>query len=156
LGRWTAFVLAGSAFGTAACVDRGRDAEAVEVAGLTRVVASIFPIASIAAEVGGPPFHVDVLLPPGASAETFEPTPEVVDKLATARLLILVGAGLDSWTQPLLAVAHRTGETLTLTEDFMLEGEGSGQVGSRGTGNPHVCSIPFSSRNDYCRGSCRP
>ncbi|MBI4539444.1 MAG: zinc ABC transporter substrate-binding protein [Gemmatimonadetes bacterium] len=101
-------------------------------------MASIFPIADIAAALGGPAAHVDVLLPPGASPETFEPTPDVVRKLAAARLFITVGGGLDTWTRGLVEAADSGVEVLTLSEGIELRREGAGA----GTGNPHVWLDP--------------
>ncbi len=61
------------------------------------VAASIHPLALLVAEVGGDAVAVQTLLPPGASPHGFEPTPSQVRALASARLLVTVGAGLDGW-----------------------------------------------------------
>lgn len=103
------------------------------------VAASIFPVGDIVAAVGGPASRVTVLLPPGASPETFEPTPQVVQKVAAARLFVVVGGGLDAWVQTLVNAADSRAEVLTLTEGMELRQEGA----EAGTGNPHVWLDPI-------------
>lgn len=66
------------------------------------VVATIAPLASIAQSLVGPRGEVACLLPPGASPHTFEPLPGDVARIARARLLVRVGAGLDEWSEKLL------------------------------------------------------
>jgi ABC-type Zn uptake system ZnuABC Zn-binding protein ZnuA len=67
------------------------------------VAASIHPLALLVAEVGGDAVAVQTLLPPGASPHGFEPTPSQVRALASARLLVTVGAGLDDWADRMYA-----------------------------------------------------
>ena len=91
------------------------------------LVASVLPIAFIAREVGGDRVQVDVLVPPGASPHTFEPVPSDIIKLQGARFFLRVGAGLDGWSDKLLAAAPGTLTTLTLIEApglKPLEGDG--------------------------------
>lgn len=71
-----------------------------------RVTASIFPLADIVRQVGGQDVSVGVLLPPGASPHTFEPTPAQVREIASSGLVFLVGAGLDPWAERLLAAGE--------------------------------------------------
>jgi ABC-type Zn uptake system ZnuABC Zn-binding protein ZnuA len=62
-----------------------------------KVAATIFPVYDIARQVAGPVAQVVLVLPPGASPHTFEPTPAGVRALAGARALFVVGHGLDAW-----------------------------------------------------------
>lgn len=78
------------------------------------LVASVLPIAFIAREVGGDRVQVDVLVPPGASPHTFEPVPSDIIKLQRARYFLRVGAGLDGWSDKLLAAVPGALKTLTL------------------------------------------
>lgn len=64
---------------------------------MVRVVATIFPLADIARQIGGSRVVVTTLLPPGASPHTFELTPGQAREIATADVLIRVGSGLDDW-----------------------------------------------------------
>ena len=56
-----------------------------------RVVASVPPQAWLVKQIGGDRVDVEVLLPPGASEHTYEPTPQQVARLADARLVVEVG-----------------------------------------------------------------
>jgi ABC-type Zn uptake system ZnuABC Zn-binding protein ZnuA len=62
-----------------------------------KVGATIFPLYDIARQVAGPVADVVLILPPGASPHTFEPTPAAVRRLTGARTLFLIGYGLDDW-----------------------------------------------------------
>ncbi|MFW6158816.1 MAG: metal ABC transporter substrate-binding protein, partial [Planctomycetota bacterium] len=67
------------------------------------VVASIFPLADVARQVGGSDAEVTTLLPPGSTPHGFEPKKEQAETLAASRLLVVVGLGMDSWAE---AAAH--------------------------------------------------
>ena len=56
-----------------------------------RVVATVPPQAWLVKRLGGERVEVDVLLPPGASEHTYEPTPQQVARLADAKLVVEVG-----------------------------------------------------------------
>jgi ABC-type Zn uptake system ZnuABC Zn-binding protein ZnuA len=69
----------------------------VSASAKAKVAATIFPLYDIAREVAGPVVDVVLVLPPGASPHTFEPTPAGVRALAGADVLFVVGHGLDAW-----------------------------------------------------------
>jgi ABC-type Zn uptake system ZnuABC Zn-binding protein ZnuA len=62
-----------------------------------KVAATIFPLYDIVRQVADPVADVVLVLPPGASPHTFEPTPSSVRALEGARVLFTVGHGLDDW-----------------------------------------------------------
>ena len=66
------------------------------------VVVSISPLADMVGRVGGERVEVIQLVPPGASPHTYEPTPSQVVRLAHARLLVLVGLGLEFWAEDMV------------------------------------------------------
>jgi ABC-type Zn uptake system ZnuABC Zn-binding protein ZnuA len=68
-------------------------------------IASIFPVADIAQQVGGKRWEVLTLLPAGASAHTYEPTPEQVRQFAQAGIFFRIGLGLEFWLEKLVRVA---------------------------------------------------
>jgi zinc transport system substrate-binding protein len=95
------------------------------------VAVTIFPIGDIARVLAGPAADVVVILPAGASPATFEPAPEPVRRLAGARLVVAVGAGVDDWGSDL---ARTWGARLVvLTQGMALE-HGN---------NPHVWLDPI-------------
>ncbi|MBI4691713.1 MAG: zinc ABC transporter substrate-binding protein [Nitrospirae bacterium] len=62
-----------------------------------KVVASIYPLGDIVKQVGGERIDVKVMLPPAASAHTYEPTPKQILGLQDAKVFIKAGAGLEFW-----------------------------------------------------------
>lgn len=95
------------------------------------VAVTIFPIGDIVRVLAGSAADVVVILPAGASPATFEPAPDLVRRLAVARLVIAVGAGADGWGGDL---ARAWGaELVVLTQDMALE-HGN---------NPHVWLDPI-------------
>jgi ABC-type Zn uptake system ZnuABC Zn-binding protein ZnuA len=68
-------------------------------------IASIFPMTDIVQQVGGEHWEVTTLIPAGASAHTYEPTPEQVRQLAQARVFFQIGLGLEFWLEKLVRAA---------------------------------------------------
>ncbi len=66
------------------------------------VVVSINPLADMVGRVGGERVEILQLVPPGASPHTYEPTPSQVAHVARARLLVLVGLGLEFWAEDMV------------------------------------------------------
>ena len=72
-------------------------------AGKLPVAVSIPPLADLVAEVGGDEVAVTILVPPGASPHTFEPTPSQLREVGRCRLLVLNGLGLEYWADKVAA-----------------------------------------------------
>jgi ABC-type Zn uptake system ZnuABC Zn-binding protein ZnuA len=68
-------------------------------------IASIFPVADLAQRVGGERWRVLTLIPAGASAHTYEPTPEQVRQLSQAQVFFRIGLGLEFWLEKLVRAA---------------------------------------------------
>jgi ABC-type Zn uptake system ZnuABC Zn-binding protein ZnuA len=62
-----------------------------------KVAATVFPLYDIARSVAGAVAEVVLVLPPGASPHTFEPTPASVRALSGVQALFTIGHGLDNW-----------------------------------------------------------
>jgi ABC-type Zn uptake system ZnuABC Zn-binding protein ZnuA len=101
------------------------------------VMASIFPIADMAKNVGGNHIQVRTILPPGASPHVFEPTAGTFKELAKARLFIQIGAGLELWSGKLLASAPKDIKVLTVSDGMPLIGRTAS-----GYANPHIWLDP--------------
>lgn len=72
------------------------------------VAATIFPLADIIRHVGGEYVEVIQLVPSGASPHTFTLTPQQVADINRARLLFIIGHGLDNWaTQNIAGMGER-------------------------------------------------
>ncbi len=76
------------------------------------VVASIVPLGDFCQKIGGKYVDVSVLVPPGASPHTFEPSPTAVAKAMEAKVFVFVGAGLDPWAERLLKAQKMPGQVI--------------------------------------------
>lgn len=66
------------------------------------VGATIFPIYDITKNITGETLSVGLVLPPGASPHTFEPSPSLVKNFANTDVIYAVGAGFDDWIDPVI------------------------------------------------------
>jgi len=60
-----------------------------------RVVVSILPQAEFVERVGGDRVKVTVMVPPGASPHTYEPTPGQLEEISKAEIYAKVGSGIE-------------------------------------------------------------
>ena len=60
-------------------------------------------------QVGGPNVTVTSLVPKGGDVHTFEPKPADVQTVATAKLLVMNGLGLDDWLEKTITNAATAG-----------------------------------------------
>ncbi len=102
------------------------------------IVASIFPLAEMAKEVGGEGVKVRLLLPPGADPHSWEPTPRDILVLREAVLLLAVGGGLEPWLDDILSGLERPPQVLRLIPE------------NSSPGDPHVW-LDFLRDAEFCR-----
>lgn len=92
------------------------------------VAATVYPPATWMYALAGGRSDVLVLVPAGANPHTFEPVPSQVRRLRAARLLVQIGAGLDTWAAALAKATDHPLDTLVLADRVPLlpwhEGEG--------------------------------
>jgi ABC-type Zn uptake system ZnuABC Zn-binding protein ZnuA len=69
-----------------------------------RIVATTTDLANLARSIAGDLAQVDVMIPPGADPEAFEPRPSDLAKLKGAAVVVRVGLGYDHWLDKLLAM----------------------------------------------------
>lgn len=77
-------------------------AETVNPAKLA-VSASVAPIESLVKEIGGDKVEVYLIVPEGQSPHTFEPMPDVVERISGTKAVFIVGV-VDEWIAPLAKV----------------------------------------------------
>jgi zinc transport system substrate-binding protein len=128
------------------------------------VAASILPLGDFCKNIGGDRVTVTVLVPPGASPHTFEPSPTAVAKAVTARVFVYVGAGLDPWAARLLKAQATPGQAVVKAVagipliqevgEHKLKAHGARKPGEaehhHEGGNPHVWLDPALAQ-DICR-----
>ena len=66
-----------------------------------RVVASFYPIAEFARQVGGSLVEVTTITPPGTEPHDYEPTGREVAKMHDANVMFYNGSGVDAWAERL-------------------------------------------------------
>jgi len=66
-----------------------------------RIVASFYPIAEFARQVGGPLVEVTTITPPGTEPHDYEPTGREVAKMYEADVVFYNGSGVDAWAERL-------------------------------------------------------
>ncbi len=60
-----------------------------------KVFATVYPVYDFARQVGGDKIELAMLMPPGAEPHDWEPTPQDIIKLKSAKLVLYHGAGLE-------------------------------------------------------------
>ncbi len=112
------------------------------------VVVSIAPLGDFVRHVGGDRVHVEVLVPPGASPHTYEPTPGQMTLLHKADVLVLNGIGLEFWKDKVLNSINNP----KLHVVVAAEGLHVVQTGEHGQGgNPHVWLDPINAALEVAR-----
>ena len=71
------------------------------------VLATFYPLYDFASNVAGYKANVSILVPGTVDIHNFEPTPSDIEKVTTADVLIINGAGLEPWVPQLLAAIDR-------------------------------------------------
>ncbi len=67
-----------------------------------QVAATIFPLYDMVRIIAGDDVQVDLILEPGASPHTFEPTPQLIRNTQEAKIVFAIGHGLDDWSLDLV------------------------------------------------------
>jgi len=73
----------------AACNQQEQDTDKIGV------VVTILPQAEFVGSIGGDRVEITVMVPPGASPHTYEPTPSQMVALSEAEMYAKVGSGID-------------------------------------------------------------
>lgn len=100
---------------------------ASDAGGKPSVAVSIFPIHDLTKRIAGDRLDVLIVLPPGKSEHSYEPGPQEVVKLSSAKLAFVVGLGMDTWVEPVVRNARvvRLGDKVpTIPIDVEPIGEG--------------------------------
>ena len=85
-----------------------------------QVIASIFPVADMARQVGGDDVEVTTVVPAGASPHTFEMKPSLVKTFASAKVFLMIGAGLEFWADQLVQSSGRKLKPVVLSDGMTL------------------------------------
>ncbi len=111
--------------------------------GKVRVAVGIPPLADFVKQVGGDRVEVDLMVPPGASVEIYEPTPRQIQFVSQAQLLVLNGLGLEFWAGN---VARGSGNAKLVVLDTSEGVKGLIKSEEGGGSNPHIWLDPTKAR----------
>ncbi len=150
--RWKAFPLILAALFMAslpaAAVSCAQQAEPATELG---VVVTVLPQAEFVESIGGERVDVTVMVPPGASPHTYEPTPGQMEKLARARMYAEVGSGVEfelSWMDKLSA-ANKDMLVVDCSQGIQLQetaAEHEDEEHEHGAMDPHIWMSPRNAR----------
>jgi zinc transport system substrate-binding protein len=90
--------------------------------GPLRVVATIYPLAEFARQVGGDKVRVTTLVPPGAEPHDYEPTPQDIVAASQADVFLMNG-GVDAWVERILPDLRRNGVHVLRVADALPDAE---------------------------------
>lgn len=92
--------------------------------GKIKVVASIYSLAEFAKKAGGNLIDVSYITPPGAEPHDYEPTPQDIVKIRSARIFLVNGNGIDAWAEKISVEAQKNGvEVLTMSKLLNISGQ---------------------------------
>jgi len=139
----SAGVLGALAVLAASCGGKGRE----EASGKVRVFVSIEPQACFAERVGGAHVEVHVLVPPGQSPETYDPTPQQLAGLAEAQVYFRIGVPFERALARKIQATMKGLEIVDTREGItllpMAEGHAHEEPGEEGQRDPHIWLDPM-------------
>ncbi|HBW73766.1 MAG: ABC-type metal ion transporter, periplasmic subunit [Candidatus Magasanikbacteria bacterium GW2011_GWA2_45_39] len=108
--------------------------------GGVKIVTSIYPLEEIARNVGGEKANVIRITPNGVEPHDYEPTPEDIATLQSAQLVLVNGAGMESWSEKIKPDLEKQGvKVLNLTQTISLSDM---IANSKGQIDPHIWLNP--------------
>lgn len=81
------------------------------------VIASFSIIADMAKHVAGDAIEVQTLIPQGADAHTYEPTPADAKRVAQARVILANGLGFETWLPKLIRASRNRAWVVEVSKD---------------------------------------
>lgn len=107
-----------------------------------RIAAAVAPVGWLACEIAGAPCQATNLVPPGASAHTFEPKPSLLSELAGSRLYFAAGLAFEEAWVPRLKSGLSGLEIVALKTTEALPSHDGHDHGHGEESDPHFWSSP--------------
>ncbi len=102
-----------------------------------QVIASIFPVADMARQVGGDDVEVTTVVPAGASPHTFEMKPSLIKAFDSAKVFLMIGSGLEFWADQLVQSSSRKLKPIVLSDGMTLIQSAGHHPGESAEKAPH-------------------
>ncbi len=83
-----------------------------QTGGKIRIIASFYPLAEFAGQVGGANIEVVNITPAGVEPHDFEPTPRDIARVYSAKVFLLNGGGFDPWAEKIAPDLKKKGITV--------------------------------------------
>lgn len=104
-------------------------------------------LADVTQNVAGDRFRVDSLIPIGLDPHAFEPTPRDAAAIADSSVLVLNGAGFETWLQPILQSAGGQRQVIVASAGLVPRQPRPGELAAgeeEHSGDPHFWLDPLS------------
>ncbi|MFC2067369.1 metal ABC transporter solute-binding protein, Zn/Mn family [Chloroflexota bacterium] len=127
-----------------------------ESTGRLGVAVTILPQAEFVESVGGEKVGVTVMVPPGASPHTYEPTPSQMEALSRAKMYAGVGSGVEfelAWMDKLIATNKKM-LVIDCSRGIVLQ-ESEDEDEHHGAMDPHIWMSPSNAQimvRNICEG----
>ncbi|MEU6866243.1 metal ABC transporter substrate-binding protein [Streptomyces sp. NPDC046876] len=110
--------------------------------GKLKVVATTTQVADFVRVIGGDRVAVTQLVKPNASPHEYEPTPDVIQAIGQAQLLVKNGVGLeDEWLGKTVQTSGFRGQTVDTSADISLR-QGEDEETGKPVDDPHIWHNP--------------
>ncbi|MFK0047641.1 metal ABC transporter substrate-binding protein [Streptomyces sp. NPDC090741] len=118
------------------------DSGASDKGGKLKVVATTTQVADFVRVIGGDRVVVTQLVKSNASPHEYEPTPDVIQAIGQAQLLVKNGVGLeDDWLGKTVQTSGFRGQTVDTSADVKLR-QGEGEETGKPVDDPHIWHNP--------------
>jgi zinc transport system substrate-binding protein len=122
---------------------------AQNAAGKIGVSASFYPLYYFASEIGGDKASVFNITPAGAEPHDYEPTPKDIAQIDNSKLLILNGAGLESWADKIKPdISSNNVSLVVATQGLALMNAPAGEAAQNSAYDPHLWVNPVTAKKE--------
>lgn len=124
--------------------------ESIPPDGKIKAAVSILPLADFTRQIGGDKVEVEVLVLPGHSPHTYEPTASQLKFVSKAHILVLNGVGLEFWAENIINASQNPNlEVVETAEGIEIIGEHhthNKENHKTESGNPHIWLDPVNAQ----------
>jgi zinc transport system substrate-binding protein len=106
-----------------------------------KILVTFYPLYQFAKAVGKDKIDVSIIIPPGIEPHDWEPTIQDIEKMKDADMIIINGAGLESWITKITSVNPNVMIVDTSNDIQLLEKDSNGL--DKTTKDPHIWLDPI-------------
>ncbi len=102
------------------------------------IVCTVFPQYDFAKNIAGEKANISLLLPPGAEAHSYEPSPKDILTLKEADIFIMIGGESEHWAEHLLSQKDKEGITIIRLIESVTAHKEEHTEGMEDCGHTHI------------------